>query len=97
MHKTIKSGMGLFQQLAQQNKIGSEKKENRLSCYQTKPFDFSDQKSSTKIENYPKTSFAALIQNVKEIESIQASKGHYFREDQSGIVKHGPSVIAQQQ
>ena len=96
MHRTIKSGMGLFQQLAQQHKIGSEKKENRLNSYQTQPFDASDYKSSTRVSNYPKNSFSALIQNVKEIESIQASKGHQFRGEPSGIVKYGPSMLREE-
>lgn len=44
MQKTLKSGVGLFQQLAHQNKIGSEKKENRLVSQNTNPFDYSEKK-----------------------------------------------------
>ncbi len=64
MQKTLKSGVGLFQQLAYQNKLGSEKKENRLPFQTTNHFDYSEKKRET-FGNYPKNSFAALIQNVK--------------------------------
>lgn len=66
MQKTLKNGVGLFQQLAYQNKIGSERKENKIAAQNTNPFEYSEKKRET-IGNYSKNSFAALIQNVKEI------------------------------
>lgn len=41
MQKTLKNGVGLFQQLAYQNKIGSERKENKLLVHNTNPFEYS--------------------------------------------------------
>lgn len=41
MERTIKNGIGLFQQLANQHKIGSEKKENKLASQNTTPFEYS--------------------------------------------------------
>lgn len=66
MERTIKNGIGLFQQLANQHKIGSEKKENKLASQNTTPFEYS-QKKKEFFGNYPKNSFTALIQNVREI------------------------------
>lgn len=53
------------------------------------------------IGNYSKSSFAALIQNVKQIESIQASKANYinnqlsFKNAEKG--KHNESALKNEQ
>lgn len=75
MHKTLKNGVGLFQQLAHQ-KMGSDKKENSKPLSRnTSNFEYCEQKKEN-AEGISKNSFATLIQNVKEIESIQASKAN---------------------
>lgn len=94
MQQTIKNGVGLFKNLAQQNKLNSDRKQNQVighggdyykntanasntpskqsKHYQpanTKPFQNSDRQKEGTVGN--KFSFTNLLQNVKQIESIQ--------------------------
>lgn len=65
MVKTIKNGMGLFQQLAFKNKLASEKKENQMAPFNSKPSEFEYRSRATTDKFHDKNSFGALIENVK--------------------------------
>ena len=65
MVNTIKSGMGLFQQLAFKNKLASERKENEMMTYNTKPAEYDQQTKEVYERFQEKNCFGTLIQNIQ--------------------------------